>query len=513
MKTHSYFKHFVVASLAVTTVLSATSAHAYDRYDRDSRREAEEQWREDQRVNNGIAIGSLIGFVAGAFTGQGVGRAAALITMPLIGGWLGGKIAERKNAEQCESYITRTISGKGFRNIEAAQIRSARNNEQTTWSDPRSSGSGFVTPVSDKTYYHSLDASLICREVRTVVETDKCSNAYRTFYCGNRYGEWQKEEDQTYISNYPPEQRPARRPQVPSNPGVGYPPVYQQAGIINMVILLPGCTQAYQGCIQQVMPVACNSIPNGCQLLAGHVYYAQAAPTCTQVNQSCNQTVQIANVAPDVATSTSTAVYATAIATARDQYGNVTASAAASASATTSTPLVVAPGATVNGSGQIVLQPVSPAPAPAPAPAPVPPQSTYQVPSPAVTAKIVDMKHINAIVSQHIAGVDDCRRFQVIAWYANVFVFDWRERLSTSKAAILLNTFADEQWKLETLKKIRFAILVNGVDGYCVEDSTADKIVEIFKTQAGKQQALQILSVPAPTQIAKEQGYCNCPAL
>ena len=130
----------------------------------------------------GTVAGAAIGVLVGSQIGSGVTRAAAIVGLAVLGGWLGGELGEGLSNEDKQQAGTATQEA----------LANNRAGESQAWSNPNTGASGEVTPGPVYQPKSGAQAGKQCRQINVVAKPANGSvNRGKRTACRNANGEWE----------------------------------------------------------------------------------------------------------------------------------------------------------------------------------------------------------------------------------------------------------------------------------------------------------------------------------
>jgi surface antigen len=130
----------------------------------------------------GTVAGAAIGVLVGSQIGSGVTRAAAIVGLAVLGGWLGGELGEGLSKDDKQQAGTATQ--EALANNQAG--------ETATWSNASTGASGQVTPGPVYKPKSGAQAGKQCRQIDVVAKPANGNvNRGKRTACRNANGEWE----------------------------------------------------------------------------------------------------------------------------------------------------------------------------------------------------------------------------------------------------------------------------------------------------------------------------------
>jgi len=130
----------------------------------------------------GTAAGAAVGVLVGSQIGSGVTRAAAIVGLAVLGGWLGGELGEGLSTEDKQQADATTQEA----------LANNRAGQTSAWSNPSTGASGQVTPGPVYQPRSGAQAGKQCRQIDVVAKPASGDiNRGKRTACRNANGEWE----------------------------------------------------------------------------------------------------------------------------------------------------------------------------------------------------------------------------------------------------------------------------------------------------------------------------------
>ena len=130
----------------------------------------------------GTVAGAIVGVLVGSQIGSDVTRAAAIVGLAVLGGWLSGELGEGLSTE--DKQKAGTTAQEVLANNRAGQT--------SAWSNPSTGASGQVTPGPVYQPRNGAQAGKKCREIDVVAKPASGDiNRGKRTACRNANGEWE----------------------------------------------------------------------------------------------------------------------------------------------------------------------------------------------------------------------------------------------------------------------------------------------------------------------------------